>query len=230
MRWLSLFLACQHLNSGTNLRECEDQIWFKVQAVPVFRFDWRKMCPLTLRLDTTAVDNPDRTGCVWYWHPQPSLEAQVCSPVSGSCSRSCRFLRRLRALRWRFCGPLFRRLHGHDEQRQLRKGGVQPEGRMSTVLTFHDAATDTESSFRAVSCLCVRNWVQEEEDGPTERQPWATERPRVLCDCYSQTQHQQSLLRQRPQVTTYFIFIWSRYDQRHGDSLVCRTAISAHRR
>jgi hypothetical protein len=39
MRWLSLFLACQHLNSGTNLRECEDQSCFKFQAVPVFRFD-----------------------------------------------------------------------------------------------------------------------------------------------------------------------------------------------
>jgi hypothetical protein len=24
---------------GTNLRECEDQSWFKVQAVPVFLFD-----------------------------------------------------------------------------------------------------------------------------------------------------------------------------------------------
>jgi hypothetical protein len=39
MRWLSLFLACQHLRTGTNLRECEDQSWFKVQAVPVFRLD-----------------------------------------------------------------------------------------------------------------------------------------------------------------------------------------------
>jgi hypothetical protein len=38
MRRLSLFLACQHLNSMTDLHECEDQIWFKVQAVPVFRF------------------------------------------------------------------------------------------------------------------------------------------------------------------------------------------------
>jgi hypothetical protein len=43
MRWLSLFLACQHLSSGTNLRECEDQSWFKLQAVPVFPFDWYKM-------------------------------------------------------------------------------------------------------------------------------------------------------------------------------------------
>jgi hypothetical protein len=43
MSWLSLFLARQHLSSGTNLRECEDQSWFKVQAVPVFRFDWYNM-------------------------------------------------------------------------------------------------------------------------------------------------------------------------------------------
>jgi hypothetical protein len=43
MRWLSLFLACQHLKWETNLRECEDQSWFKVQAFPVFRFYWCKM-------------------------------------------------------------------------------------------------------------------------------------------------------------------------------------------
>jgi hypothetical protein len=34
-----LFLACQHLNSWKNLHEREDEIWFKVQAGPVFRFD-----------------------------------------------------------------------------------------------------------------------------------------------------------------------------------------------
>jgi hypothetical protein len=39
MRWLSLFLACQDLNSGTKLRECKDQNRFKVQVVPVLRFD-----------------------------------------------------------------------------------------------------------------------------------------------------------------------------------------------
>jgi hypothetical protein len=39
MRWLSLFLPCQNFNSGTNLCECEDQSWLKVQAVHVFRFD-----------------------------------------------------------------------------------------------------------------------------------------------------------------------------------------------
>jgi hypothetical protein len=30
-------------SSGTNLRECEDQSWDRVQAVPVFRFDRRKV-------------------------------------------------------------------------------------------------------------------------------------------------------------------------------------------
>jgi hypothetical protein len=30
MKRLSLFLASQHLNTGTNLRECEDQSWFNV--------------------------------------------------------------------------------------------------------------------------------------------------------------------------------------------------------
>jgi hypothetical protein len=29
-------LACQHFISGTNLRECEDQSWFKVQAFLCF--------------------------------------------------------------------------------------------------------------------------------------------------------------------------------------------------
>jgi hypothetical protein len=47
MRWLSSFLACQHLSSGTNLRECEDRSWFKVQALPVFRFDWYNMFSCT---------------------------------------------------------------------------------------------------------------------------------------------------------------------------------------
>jgi hypothetical protein len=50
MRWLSFFLAFQHLNSGTKFRECEDQSWFKVQTDPVFRLDWCRMyssTPLT---------------------------------------------------------------------------------------------------------------------------------------------------------------------------------------
>jgi hypothetical protein len=34
MRWVSLFLACQHLKSETSHRGCEDQSWIKVQAVP----------------------------------------------------------------------------------------------------------------------------------------------------------------------------------------------------
>jgi hypothetical protein len=36
-----LFLACQHLSSGTDVQECEDQSWFKVRVVPVFHFDVR---------------------------------------------------------------------------------------------------------------------------------------------------------------------------------------------
>jgi hypothetical protein len=53
MRWLSLFLACQLLNSVTNLRECEDQSWFNVQAVPVFRFDWCKVSSHTPQVTRT---------------------------------------------------------------------------------------------------------------------------------------------------------------------------------
>jgi hypothetical protein len=47
MRCLSLFVAFQNLNSGMNIRECEDQFWLKVQMDPVFRFDWCKMFSLT---------------------------------------------------------------------------------------------------------------------------------------------------------------------------------------
>jgi hypothetical protein len=47
MRRMNMFLACQRLNSGTNLRECEDQSWFKFQAVPVFRFDCYEMLSRT---------------------------------------------------------------------------------------------------------------------------------------------------------------------------------------
>jgi hypothetical protein len=36
---IELVSGMQDVNSGTDLRECEDQSWFKVQAVPVFRFD-----------------------------------------------------------------------------------------------------------------------------------------------------------------------------------------------
>jgi hypothetical protein len=32
MKWFSLFLACQHANSGTNFREHEDENWFKIQV------------------------------------------------------------------------------------------------------------------------------------------------------------------------------------------------------
>jgi hypothetical protein len=48
-------VECHILNSGTNLRECEDQSWFKVQAVPVFRFDGCMMLePQTLKTPWTS--------------------------------------------------------------------------------------------------------------------------------------------------------------------------------
>jgi hypothetical protein len=46
--------GCQRLNSGTNLRECEDQSRFKVQAVPVFRFDRCKMSSRALYITSRA--------------------------------------------------------------------------------------------------------------------------------------------------------------------------------
>jgi hypothetical protein len=59
-----MFLSSQHFNSETNLHECEDQSWFKVQAIPVFCFDWCKMFPCPQkhvfaypRLKTTALDS-----------------------------------------------------------------------------------------------------------------------------------------------------------------------------
>jgi hypothetical protein len=64
MRWLSLFLACQHLNSRTNLRECEDQSWFMVQAVPVFLFD------------VFAYPKLNTTGVVGRMGPRACLEAK----------------------------------------------------------------------------------------------------------------------------------------------------------
>jgi hypothetical protein len=37
MRWLSLLLACQHLDSGTNLK-CESERWFGVQADSLIKY------------------------------------------------------------------------------------------------------------------------------------------------------------------------------------------------
>jgi hypothetical protein len=58
MRWWSFFVACQHLSSGTNPRECRDQSWFKVQAVPAFRFDCCKMSSHTLGVTRTPGSRP----------------------------------------------------------------------------------------------------------------------------------------------------------------------------
>jgi hypothetical protein len=45
---IELVSGMQHHNSGMNHREYEDQSWFKVQVVPVFRFDRCKMSSRTL--------------------------------------------------------------------------------------------------------------------------------------------------------------------------------------
>jgi hypothetical protein len=60
---------------GTNLRECEDQSWFKARAVPVFRFDWRKMSSRTPAEDQWStliasgkVQSRSRTRVPWCSH------------------------------------------------------------------------------------------------------------------------------------------------------------------
>jgi hypothetical protein len=59
MRRLSLFLACQHLISGTNPPEREDQSWFKVQEAPVFRFN---LCKVFLSTQVEAPSGLFRTN------------------------------------------------------------------------------------------------------------------------------------------------------------------------
>jgi hypothetical protein len=59
-RWLSFFLAW-HLNSGTTLSECNDQSWFKVQAVLVFNFHWCKIFSRTPAVRVSQVED----HCSW---------------------------------------------------------------------------------------------------------------------------------------------------------------------
>jgi hypothetical protein len=66
-----LFLACQHLSPGTNLRECQDQNWFKARAVPVFRLDSCKMRKTVY------------TGTAVFWYG--SVESAIPEPADGSC-------------------------------------------------------------------------------------------------------------------------------------------------
>jgi hypothetical protein len=56
MGWVNLFLAYQHFNSETNLRECEDQSWFTVQAVPYDVYEHP-------RLKTAYLDRMGPNGC-----------------------------------------------------------------------------------------------------------------------------------------------------------------------
>jgi hypothetical protein len=49
-------LICQRLNSGTNLRECEDQSWFKVQAVPKDVFVYTRLNTTGLKTAPSGTD------------------------------------------------------------------------------------------------------------------------------------------------------------------------------
>jgi hypothetical protein len=67
MRWPSLLLGRQYPSSGTNLRECEDQSRFKVQGVPVFRFDRCEVFPRTHGVRIPQVEDQwsrHASGCV----------------------------------------------------------------------------------------------------------------------------------------------------------------------
>jgi hypothetical protein len=70
--WVSFWHACTSIR-GWIIVECKDQSWFKVQAVPVFRFGWCKMfssTPLDFRLKTTAIS----------WHLISTLSSLSLSP------------------------------------------------------------------------------------------------------------------------------------------------------
>jgi hypothetical protein len=60
---MSLFLACQHLISETNLDECEDQSWSKVEVAPYDVSAYPQGYEF-LRLDTTVMQVTfDGTRC-----------------------------------------------------------------------------------------------------------------------------------------------------------------------
>jgi hypothetical protein len=65
MRWLSLFLASQHLNWGVNYREWQDQSWFKAQAIQWDVFA-NPVSSLTPRVCVPQVDDhcDGRTACI----------------------------------------------------------------------------------------------------------------------------------------------------------------------
>jgi hypothetical protein len=51
-----------NLSSATNFRECEDRNWFKVQAVPVIRFDGCKLFRLPLKIFSRTPRDTSTTG------------------------------------------------------------------------------------------------------------------------------------------------------------------------
>jgi hypothetical protein len=69
-------VACERLSSRTNLRECEDQSWFEVQAVPVLRFDSYNIfaCPWGYahpRLKTIGVGHGEAESGLWSCRQEP---------------------------------------------------------------------------------------------------------------------------------------------------------------
>jgi hypothetical protein len=80
MRWLSLFLACQHLSSGTNLRECKDQSWFKVETAPDYHTKLTKVHRIVW-LNILSIINVVLT-CYWddwacFWHASTSVRGRI---------------------------------------------------------------------------------------------------------------------------------------------------------
>jgi hypothetical protein len=59
-------MACQHLISGTNLSECDDQNWFKVEAIPVLSFCWMYDVFGYPLLKTTGLDHKG-SNTFWNW-------------------------------------------------------------------------------------------------------------------------------------------------------------------
>jgi hypothetical protein len=91
---LSLFLACLHLISEKNLRECEAQSWFDVQAVLQNVFAYPLRCPRMIsRVRVTqAADNSWR-------RPEENKENhQGLRPWTGRNSKGTRGERNIRAI------------------------------------------------------------------------------------------------------------------------------------
>jgi hypothetical protein len=79
-----VFLVCQHLSSGTNLRECADESWVKAQAVPDSRLtDGGEVVPPAHRLCS-----PPRNPRIFMVIGNRTLDLPTCRMASsGMLSR-----------------------------------------------------------------------------------------------------------------------------------------------